>query len=82
VSEDQGRNDVLRPPNVDILTEAHEGPDEVIGFVDVRDVPGTLEFHCVSSEACKNKEQADTLPATNREMSKRKSLRNVAYMTT
>lgn len=45
---------VVCPPNVDTLTDDAEGSDDVIGIVDVQDVPGTLEIHYASYEACES----------------------------
>jgi hypothetical protein len=42
ISEDQGHIGVVCPPDDDTLTDDDEGPDDVIGIVDVQDVPGTL----------------------------------------
>jgi hypothetical protein len=79
MSEDQGHIDDVCPPDVDTLTDDDEGLDDVIGIVDVQDVPGSLEIHYLSSEAWENRGQADSLPSTTRQVSNSKSLRNVAY---
>jgi hypothetical protein len=42
VCEGQGQTDV-RPPDVDVLTHDDEGPDDVIGIVDVRMYQGHLK---------------------------------------
>jgi hypothetical protein len=45
-----------------------EGAADVTGLVDVQDVTGTLEIHYQSSQECKNKKKADSLPTTNRKI--------------
>jgi hypothetical protein len=74
MSEDQGHIDVVAClPDVDTLTDDDEGPDDVIGIVDIQDVPGALEIYYLSSEACESREQANSLPSTTRQVSKSKS---------
>jgi hypothetical protein len=73
MSEDQGHIDVIVCPPDDTLTDDDEGPDDVIGIVDVQDVPRILEMHYLSSEACENREQAYSLPSKTRQVSKSKS---------
>jgi hypothetical protein len=78
--EDHGHTDVVCLPNDDTWTDDEEGPDDVIGIVDIQNVPRTLEIHFLSSESCENKEQADPLPSTTREVSKSRRLRNIPYL--
>jgi hypothetical protein len=73
VSEVQRHSDVDRPPNVDTSSDGGAGPHDVVGIIDAQDVPGTLEIHYLSSEACENKEQADWLPTATRQVSKSKT---------
>jgi hypothetical protein len=73
VSEVQRHSDVDRPPNVDTSSDGGAGPHDVVGIIEAQDVPGTLEIHYLSSEACENKEQADWLPTATRQVSKSKT---------
>jgi hypothetical protein len=73
MSEDQGHTDVVVcPPDIDTLTDDDEGPDDVIGIVDIQNVPGTLGIYYPSSEVCENSEKADSLPSTTRQVLKSK----------
>jgi hypothetical protein len=45
LSEDQGHTDDVCPPD-------DEGADVITGTVDIQVVPGVLEVHYLSSEAC------------------------------
>jgi hypothetical protein len=74
MSADQEHGDVfVCSPQFDSLADGDKSPDHFFGIVDVQDIPETLEIYCLSSEACENKEQADILPSTSREVSKSKS---------
>jgi hypothetical protein len=72
MSEDQRHtDDVICLPDIDSLTD-DEGPDDVIEIVDIQGMPGTLEIHYLSLEACEDTEQVDLLSTATCEVSKSK----------
>lgn len=66
VSDDQDHIDItICPPEVDCMTDEEEGPDDVIGTVEVSDVPGAIELHYVASENNEETVFETSLPSTS-----------------
>jgi hypothetical protein len=66
--------------STDPVTDGDVGPVDVIRIVDAQDVPRKLENRYISSKACGNHSEVDSLPTAFRKVSKSTlSERNVAY---